>query len=108
KRLAIALEQLDLAVNRKHFLDEGAAEVQQAHRERSLVVGAEGKPCFLQELAEVRAQFDGGRGFASAGGARLYQQAVGNFACAAENLTIRKAIVAPEPADGLAFALNKC
>jgi len=81
--------------------------MQQAHRERSFVVSSQGKPCFLQELAEVRAQFDGGGGLASAGGACLDEHAVRDFSRAAEKLPVRKAIVAPEPADRLALTLNK-
>ncbi len=107
ERLAVALEQFDFAVNRKHFLDEGSPEMQQAHRERSFVAGAQGKARLAQELAQVGAQFNGRGRLASAGGAGFEQHAVGNFSRAAEELPVRKAVVTPEAADGLAFAFHK-
>src|SRR5437879_8672375 len=61
KRLPITFEQLYFAVDRKHLFNESPPEMKEAHGERSLIIRFERREGFLEELPEVRAQFDGSR-----------------------------------------------
>lgn len=106
KRLAVALEQLHLAVDGEHLLDERPPEVEQPHRKRSFVFCAQGQACLLQKLTQVGAQIDNGGRFATACRAGFNQHAVRDFAGAAEALRIEEAVISAESADRLTLVGN--
>ncbi len=105
---AIALIEFDLAVNGKHLFDEGTPEVKQAHRKRTFVLGSERDAPFLEILAEIGAKLYGRGRFPAARRSGFEQDAVGNLARSAVELLIGEAVVAPEPADGLALVGEEC
>src|SRR2546427_3591688 len=103
ERLFVALQQFDLAVYGKHLLHKCAPKMQQSHGERRFILSAKRLPFRFEELAEIRPQCDRLRRLATAGGASLYQNPVGNFAGTTEALLKGEAIISAEPADGLAL-----
>src|SRR5207244_6686850 len=76
KGLPITFEQLYFAVDRKHLFNEGPPEMKEAHGERSLVLRFERRAVFLEELTEVRAQFDDRRQLAATCGSVQEQHTV--------------------------------
>jgi len=81
--------------------------VQQTHRERTFIIDSERNVFVSQELAKVRSEFEDGGWLTPTGGSGLKKNAVCDFAGAAETLPVPEAIISPESADGLAFALNE-
>jgi len=77
--------------------------VEQAHRKRPLIFGSQGHSPVLEELTQVRPQFDHGGGLTPAGGARFDEHPVGDFAGTAEELGVGEAVIAPETPDSLAL-----
>jgi len=104
KRLPVAFEQFDFAVNGKHLLHERSPEVQERHGEGGLILGAHGLSSERKKLADVGAEFEIDGRLASAGRAGFEPDPVGHFAGSAEALNVGKNVAAPEPADGFALA----
>ena len=107
ERQFVAFQQLDLAMDGKHFLNESPAEMQQPHGKCRFIVRAKGGAGLGQELTEVRPQVDGSRRLAAAGGAGFEQYPVRDFTGSTKVLRVRKAVVAPEPANRDAFLWQK-
>lgn len=107
ERRFVTLENFHFAVDGEHFFDEGSPEVQQPQGKASLVVRTERRMRFLEELSQIGAQLDDGRGLATAGGAGFEEDAIGDFAGAAEALGVGEAVVAAESPDGLALLLDE-
>ena len=81
--------------------------MKEAHGERSLILRFERREGFLEELPEVRAQFDGSRRLAATGGTRFEHHTVCNFARPAKPLLVRETVVSSEAANGESFLLNE-
>src|SRR5271157_3775212 len=85
-RLAHRLERLDLAVDREHLLDEGAAEMEQPHLEWAFVLGTQAGSGLVEELPHVRLQPNTFGRLPAAGGARLDEDTVADLTGPCETL----------------------